>query len=86
MCILLKLHYAKFDVSGLFCSKVIEEPPPPLPFVKEGLRLLTMEWKRKSCKIEFNSNWCGGGEDGIHPPRDFPPLCQNIWHKGTETF
>ena len=37
MCILLKLHYAKFDVSRLFCSKVIEEkplegrlaPPPP---------------------------------------------------------
>ena len=41
MCILLKLHYAKFDVSKLFCSKVIEEKPlggrldPPL--VKEGL-------------------------------------------------
>ena len=27
MCILLKLHYAKFDVSRLFCSKVIEEKP-----------------------------------------------------------
>ena len=25
MCILLQLHYAKFDVSRLFCSKVIEE-------------------------------------------------------------
>ena len=25
MCILLKLHYAKFDVSRLFLSKVIEE-------------------------------------------------------------
>ena len=24
MCILLKLHHAKFDVSRLFCSKVIE--------------------------------------------------------------
>ena len=41
MCILLKLHYTKFDVSRLFCSKVIEEKPsggggldPP---VKEGL-------------------------------------------------
>ena len=39
---LLKLHNAKFDVSGLFRSKVIEEKPlggrldPPL--VKEGLR------------------------------------------------
>ena len=37
MCIVLKLHYAKFDVSILFCSKVIEEKalgfwldPPPL--------------------------------------------------------
>ena len=27
MCILLKLHYAKFDVSRLFCSKAIEEKP-----------------------------------------------------------
>ena len=41
MCILLKLQYAKFDVSSLFCSKVIKEKPlgfwldPPL--VKEGL-------------------------------------------------
>ena len=45
MCMLLKLHYAKFDVSSLFCSKVIEEKPlrglagnpPPPPLVKEGL-------------------------------------------------
>ena len=45
MCILLKLHYAKFDVSRLFCSKVIEQKPlggrldpsPPPPLVKEGL-------------------------------------------------
>ena len=42
MCILLKLHYAKFDVSSLFSSKVIEEkplvgrldPPPPPPLGK----------------------------------------------------
>ena len=27
MCTLLKLHYAKFDVSRLFCSKVFEEKP-----------------------------------------------------------
>ena len=39
---LLKLHYAKFDVSRLFHSKVTEEKPlgdrlePPL--VKEGLK------------------------------------------------
>ena len=44
MCILLKLHYAKFEVSGLFSSNGIEEKPlggridlPPPPFVKEGL-------------------------------------------------
>ena len=31
MCMLLKLHYAKLDVSSLFCSKVIGNcPPPPL--------------------------------------------------------
>ena len=46
MCILLKLHYTKFDVSRLFCSKVIEEKPlvgrldPPPLLVKEGLKLL----------------------------------------------
>ena len=45
MRILLKLHYAKFDVSSLFCSNVIEEKPlgvrldpPPTPLVKEGLK------------------------------------------------
>ena len=43
MCILLKLHYAKFDVSRLFCSNVIEEKPlgvgsTPSPLVKEGLK------------------------------------------------
>ena len=64
MCILLKLHHAKFDVSGLFCSKVIEEkpleegrlpPPPPPPLVKEGLRLLkfTYPFISKRCKESF---------------------------------
>ena len=47
MCILPKLHYAKFYVSGLFLDlNVIEEkplgvgstPPPPPPLVNEGLR------------------------------------------------
>ena len=43
MCILLKLHYIKFDVPRLFCSKVIEEKlwgdglEPPL--VKKGLNI-----------------------------------------------
>ena len=46
MCILLRLHYATFDVSRLFCSKGIEEKPlggsarPPL--VKEGLTHLSI--------------------------------------------
>ena len=42
MYILLKLHYAKFDVSKLFCSKVIKEKPlgvEPTPLVKEGLQV-----------------------------------------------
>ena len=41
MCILLKLHYAKFDVSRLFWSKGIEEKPLGGrldPLVKEGLK------------------------------------------------
>ena len=39
MCILLKLHYGNFNVSKLFCSKVIEEKPlgGRAPLVKEGL-------------------------------------------------
>ena len=45
MCILLRLDDAKFAVSNLFLSKVIEEkllwvgstPPPPPPLGKEGL-------------------------------------------------
>ena len=40
MCILLKLHYVKFDVSRMFCSKVMEEKPlggQLDPLVKEGL-------------------------------------------------
>ena len=42
MCILLKLHYAKFGVSNLFFSKVIEEKPlgarlDPPSLVQEGL-------------------------------------------------
>ena len=46
MCILLKLDYAKFGVSNLFFSNVIEEtfgglldsPPPPLE--QEGLNFI----------------------------------------------
>ena len=44
MCILSKLHYAKFGVSNLSFSKVIEEKPlggrldPPPPLVQEGLK------------------------------------------------
>ena len=38
MCILSKLDYAKFDVSNLYFSKVIEEKPlGSSPLVKEGL-------------------------------------------------
>ena len=41
MCMLLKLQYAKLDVSRLFCSKVIEGKPlgggSRAPLVKEGL-------------------------------------------------
>ena len=53
MCILLKLHYAKFDVSRLFCSKVMEEkplggrsarPPPPLGKGKAKFLTISSEW------------------------------------------
>ena len=45
MCISLKLEYANFGVSKLFCSKVIEQKPlgcrldPPSPLVKQGLNV-----------------------------------------------
>ena len=44
MCILLKLDYAKFGVSNLFFSKVIEEKPLGCRLallVKKGLRYFT---------------------------------------------
>ena len=50
MCILLKLHYAKFDASKLFCSEGIKEKPlevgsTPLLPVKGRVK--------KFCKICF---------------------------------
>ena len=48
MCILLKLHSANFDVSRLFCSKVIKEKPlgvSSTPLVKEGLN---SAWRDRS--------------------------------------
>ena len=70
MCILLTLLYAKFDVSRIFCSKVIEEKYlggllDPL-MVKEGLR--------------FQEEWGegGGGGAGNHLyPRWL--ICQPNW-------
>ena len=49
MYILLKLHYAKFDVSGLFCSKVIEKNlwgVGSTPLVKKGLMKKPIVWDR----------------------------------------
>ena len=51
MCILLKFHCAKFGVSNLFVSKVIEEKPlggrldPPPPLVKEELRSFSIVFR-----------------------------------------
>ena len=53
MSILLKFDYAKFDVSNLFFSEVIEEKPlgvgstplPPPPLVKEGLKYSNLSFK-----------------------------------------
>ena len=48
MSILVKLHYAKFDLFRLFCSKVIEEKS----LGKEGLRqLYTSFFKLKNMGI-----------------------------------
>ena len=53
MCILLKLDYAKFGVSNLFLSNVIEEnplcgldPPPPLGTGRVN----------RPCKLELNKS------------------------------
>ena len=56
---LLKLHYAKFDVCRLFRSKVIEEKPwgsarPPL--IKEGLS--NYPWTRLSVTIKGTITQC----------------------------
>ena len=39
--------------------------------------------------MKFNPKWYrggGGGGGGIHPLEVFPPLCQNVWNQGAETF
>ena len=67
MCTLLKLHYAKFDVSRLFCSKVIEEKPlggrlepPPPPPVKEGLMGIQALWSFVLLTmLDFENFWFG---------------------------
>ena len=49
MCILLKFDYAKFGVSNLFFSKVIEEKPLEGRFlVKERLTLISFEMNAKT--------------------------------------
>ena len=60
MCILLKLHCAKCDVSSLFCSKVIEEnplgsrldPPPPLGKGRAKIILFLCRVRGICCVIE----------------------------------
>ena len=80
MCILLKLHYAKFDVSRLLCSKVIEEKPlgwarPPLgkgrvkiTSSQDFICLANSNFLNlsliKSEYVSVNSNW-------VHPPGKF---------------
>ena len=75
MCILLKLHYEKFDVSRLFCSKVIEEkpfggrldPPPPLGKgrVKQTIvyacrnRCMRIARRKGGSKVLGLSGWTG---------------------------
>ena len=58
MFILLKLHYAKFDVPRLFCSKVFEEKPlgstrPPPPLDKERVNFGTSTCQ--TMQIDFDS-------------------------------
>ena len=52
MCILSKLHHAKFDVSRLFCSKVIKEKPlsPPPPPPGKGKVKVCLLYKTMKCQ------------------------------------
>ena len=59
MCVLLKLDYAKFEVSNLIFSNVIEEKllgvgstPPPPPLVNEGLKMKDYD-DTKDCKNDY---------------------------------
>ena len=80
MCILLKLHYAKFDVARLFCSKVSEEnfwgvsstpPPPPLGKGRVNLQTLIMGWKNAELQIsQF------GEHTATTKKSNFPPFLQ----------
>ena len=62
MCISLKLHYTKFDVSRLFCSIVIEEKPlegsarpPPPPLGKGRVKFSFLVVWNKSARIHWNN-------------------------------
>ena len=66
MWILLKLDYAKFGVSNLFCSKVIKEkpleisspPPPPLSQIeKEKLKTRFSSQPYKSTQKSYVLIW-----------------------------
>ena len=77
MCILLKLHYAKFDVSRLFCSKVIEEkslgglidPPPPPLFGKGRVKIFS---KNPNPPVQIRLN-----ASVLNSMNKTP--CSNIW-------
>ena len=57
MCILLKLHYAKFYVSRLFCSKVIEEKRLGLNFNKSYQIWGKLAQEQKSYRQQRNWGW-----------------------------
>ena len=64
MRILFKLHYAKFDVSNLFCSKVIEEKPlggggsaQPLSMTENGIEILLLDrFNFRLCLVILSKN------------------------------
>ena len=77
MCMLLKFNYAKFGVSDLFLSKVIEKniwgvDSTPPPWYRNGKDLNPIQY--------------GGGLSGPLPLKVFIMLCQNGLQQENQSF
>ena len=92
MCILLKLHYTKFDVSGLFLFKRYQRktfggsarPPPPL--VKEGLKGRQTLFITDGCSAEGEINKKRDALSELALAGDIETILYGSQHKNTTVY